>query len=183
MPIRAAIFIDGSNFFKNCEELRVYTYQMEWDRFLEDLVRGREIVYARYYDCPKREGDKGIEHQVKRQKLFFSLLRKIPWMRLVFGRLEMRHKDDGAGYLVEKGVDVNIAVDMVLGAVRDEYDHAFLLSADADYVPAIRAVQEIGKRVLVATPGKSYHLGQVADVFVRLDALRLASFLRRHGGP
>lgn len=47
----------------------------------------------------------------------------------------------------EKGIDVLIALDMVLGAVRDEYDVAVLFSGDTDLVPAIDGVIEAGKRV------------------------------------
>ena len=40
----------------------------------------------------------------------------------------------------EKGIDVMIAVDMVRGAMNDEYDVAILLSADTDLLPAADAV-------------------------------------------
>ena len=174
---RAGIYIDGSNFFKYCEQLhQIYAYQIEWDRFLEDLVMGRDITVANYYDCPKHENE--VPEQARRQKKFFSHIHSIPWMDLRFGRLERR-----CGHLVEKAVDVKIAVDMVLGAVADEYDHCFLLSADGDFTPAVQAVQSFGKRVLVATPGNSHQLGQVSDVFVHIDAQRLTKFLRTQGGP
>lgn len=45
----------------------------------------------------------------------------------------------------EKGIDVMLAVDMVSGALRDEYDVAVLLSADTDLVPAAEAVLDAGK--------------------------------------
>jgi len=50
----------------------------------------------------------------------------------------------------EKGIDVRLAIDMVMGAARDEYDVAVLVSADTDLVPAVEAVFEMGKRVEVA---------------------------------
>lgn len=181
MAKRAAVFVDGSNFFKYCEELHIYAYQLEWDLLIPDIVMDREIVYAKYYDCPKN--DQEVPDQAQRQKQFFSIMRAIPWMELCFGRLEPRYNDAGQRHLVEKAVDVQIAVDMVLGAYRDEYDHAFLLSADGDFTPAVAAAQEMGKRVYIATPGKSFQLGQAANTFIRLDSHRLNNFLRRHGGP
>lgn len=92
---RAAIFVDGSNFFKYCEELHIYAYQLEWDNLLEDLVQARRIEYANYYDCPKRidpvnPQDPVVLEQERRQKQFFSILRKIRWLNLKFGRLEPR---------------------------------------------------------------------------------------------
>lgn len=51
------------------------------------------------------------------------------------------------GHYREKGVDVKLAVDIVLKAVKDYYDTAILVSSDTDLVPAIQAVKEFGKRV------------------------------------
>ncbi|MDQ1700200.1 MAG: hypothetical protein QOG34_2063 [Frankiaceae bacterium] len=42
----------------------------------------------------------------------------------------------------EKGVDVALAVDMVVMAVRGEYDIAILVSADTDLRPAVNAVYD-----------------------------------------
>lgn len=50
----------------------------------------------------------------------------------------------------EKGIDVRIALDMLMGAVKDAFDVAILVSADSDLVPALEAVLEVGKRVEVA---------------------------------
>ena len=50
----------------------------------------------------------------------------------------------------EKGVDVVLAVQMLLGAQRDEYDVAILFSADSDLIPAVVAVRLLGKRCEVA---------------------------------
>lgn len=69
----------------------------------------------------------------------------------------------------EKAVDVNIAVDMVGMAHRDEYDACYLLSCDGDYTPAVKHTQELGKKVYVAVPGYGAALAQVADSFIRLD--------------
>jgi hypothetical protein len=47
----------------------------------------------------------------------------------------------------EKGIDVLLALHLVLGAIRDEYDVAILFSGDTDLVPAIDEVLAVGKRV------------------------------------
>lgn len=53
----------------------------------------------------------------------------------------------------EKMTDVNIALSMVLDALDDVYDTALLVAADADLVPAVRAVQQrAGKQVIVISP-------------------------------
>ena len=54
----------------------------------------------------------------------------------------------------EKGSDVNLAVDMVNDAWRDQYDCAVVVSNDADLERALRVVkQQLKKRVLLFTPG------------------------------
>ena len=49
---------------------------------------------------------------------------------------------------VEKKVDVAIAVDLVRMAYEDQYDVAYLLSADADYVTAVKEAQRLARPCL-----------------------------------
>jgi uncharacterized LabA/DUF88 family protein len=58
----------------------------------------------------------------------------------------------------EKGVDVLVALGMLLGGARDEFDTAVLFSADTDLIRAIEAVRSIGKRCEVAAwrPGTGF---------------------------
>jgi len=73
-----------------------------------------------------------------------------------------------ARVMVEKAVDVQIAVDMVVMAERDEYDTAYLLSADGDLTPAVAAVTATGRRVFVASPAAGARLAEVATGYLRL---------------
>jgi uncharacterized LabA/DUF88 family protein len=63
--------------------------------------------------------------------------------------LAQRHET--AKVVVEKAVDVMLAVDLVRMAVQDEYDVAYILSADGDYTPAAKAAKEAGKKVFAAS--------------------------------
>ena len=69
---------------------------------------------------------------------------------------------------VEKAVDVMLAVDMVTMAVKDEYDTAYLLSADGDYTPAVESAREEGKNVFAASPGFGRKLAGVVNSYIRL---------------
>lgn len=51
----------------------------------------------------------------------------------------------------EKGIDVQIALDMVLGARNNIFDVAVLFSGDTDLVPALEGVRQLGKIVEVAS--------------------------------
>ena len=54
-------------------------------------------------------------------------------------------KNDGVYH--EKGVDVKLAVDLLVGAYDDLYDSAILISSDTDLIPAIQKVKHLGKHV------------------------------------
>ena len=74
--------------------------------------------------------------------------------------------DSDSRLFVEKQVDTMIAVDLVEPAYRDEYDVAYLLSADSDFVPPVEAVCRPGKRVFVVGPRPPYESGQVATRYL-----------------
>ncbi len=71
--------------------------------------------------------------------------------------------------LVEKAVDVMLAVDLVVMAERDEYDAAFILSADGDFTPAVLAAKANGKRVYAVSTRYGAQLKSVCDAFIRLQ--------------
>jgi len=66
--------------------------------------------------------------------------------------LDLAKQHEKAKINVEKAVDVMLAVDMVAMAMKDEYDVAYILSADGDYTHAAQLVSEHGKKVFAAAP-------------------------------
>ena len=47
-------------------------------------------------------------------------------------------------------IDVALATDMVKFACHNEYDTAFLITQDRDFIPAVQAVRSEGKTVIHA---------------------------------
>lgn len=72
--------------------------------------------------------------------------------------------------IVEKAVDVMLAVDLVSMAHRDEFDAAYLLSADGDFTPAVQAAAQLGKTVYAVSPSHGAQLGAVVKAFIHLEA-------------
>lgn len=73
----------------------------------------------------------------------------------------------------QKEADVLLATELLVQAHRDSYDVAIVVSGDRDFIPAIRAVQGLGKRVEVAAFQGTYiaRLKEAADRFHILDEL------------
>lgn len=84
--------------------------------------------------------------------------------------MEMATRHTSSEVMVEKAVDVMLAVDLVSMAHRDEFDAAYLLSADGDFTPAVEAVRGLGKTVYAVSPSPGAQLGAVVRAFLRLDA-------------
>jgi len=80
----------------------------------------------------------------------------------------------------EKETDVNIASALIRDAVRDHYDTALLISADADLAPAVATVKQLvpAKRITVGFPPGRHSdvLRRTCDAafFVGTDKVRAA---------
>ena len=83
-------------------------------------------------------------------------------------QLAARHQTTTA--FVEKAVDVMLAVDMVVMAERDDFDDAYLLSADGDFTPAVEHVRSHGKRVYAVSASSGARLASAVNAFIRVRA-------------
>ncbi|MDP9121777.1 MAG: NYN domain-containing protein [Acidobacteriota bacterium] len=77
-----------------------------------------------------------------------------------------RHKSSQV--MVEKGVDVMLAVDLVVMAERNEFDVAYLLSADGDYTHAASVVRAHDKKMFAASASYGAQLAREVDSYIRL---------------
>jgi len=70
---------------------------------------------------------------------------------------------------VEKAVDVKIAVDMVKMAIENEYDTAYLLSADGDFTPAVEIAASQGKKIFAVSMEHGAKLAGSVYKFIHLE--------------
>lgn len=84
--------------------------------------------------------------------------------------VRMAHRHRSVMVTQEKAVDVQLSVDAVVMAHRNEYDAAYLLTADGDYTPAVVAVRELGKKVYCASPARGAQLAAAANCYIPLEA-------------
>ncbi len=166
MQNRLAIFIDGSNLYNGMRE-NLDSTRVNLQELIKQLRSERNIVRSYYYNAPLTE-DYDDELREGQQR-FFESLRRIPYVTVRLGRLHRRND----GLLVEKGIDVAIAVESLCLAYENVYDIALLVSGDGDYVNLVEALKRKGKHVEVAM-FKSQSAGvllEYVDVFHPLDDL------------
>ncbi len=139
------VLFDGSNFYNKIKKLsaQVHLTNYNYAELAESIV-GQKPDKIIYYvgEIRKYPGNKKSELLYSNQQSLFSNLRK-QGIEIKLGYLLL---SDGVYH--EKGVDVQIAVDIVRGAIRDEYDVCYLLSSDTDLLPAIITAKEEGKKIV-----------------------------------
>ncbi len=141
-PERTIILIDGSNFYFKLKDLGLHTLDFHFSAFTKFLAGNRNVIRSTYFVGEVRTD--GTEHVQKlyndQQKLIARL--KNHGVRYQFGFLL---KSDGKYH--EKGVDVHIAVAILVAAYENLVDRIILISSDTDLIPAVAKAQEKGKIV------------------------------------
>ena len=135
------------------------------ERFLASIKRqGVKVILGRV----ERKQEQRSANQVRKEleNILSSYGDRIKPPAVLSKLTELARRDTYS--YTEKRVDVNIAVDMVSMAMKNEFDVAYLVSADGDFVPAVEAVRELGKKVFAATPASGYELKQAVNGFIHL---------------
>ncbi len=166
MSEKVAVFIDGSNLYNGMRDNLANT-RVNLQVLIRQLLGKRQLYRAYYYNAPLTDD---YENDLREgQSRFFESLRRIPYVTVRLGRLHRRHD----GTLVEKGIDVAIAVESLSLAYENAYDTAVIVSGDGDYVELVEALKRKGKHVECCM-FKNQSAGvllEYVDVFHPLDEL------------
>ena len=158
-------FIDGSNLY-HVLTLSCGRHDLQFDKFALKLANGRDLKRIYYYNI-RQESDTNPNMGVEQQK-FLDSMYDTPYVEVRLGIWKQR-----GDIMVEKGVDVMLATDLVTHAYKDHYDTAIVVSGDADFYPALQAVKDVGKHIEVAAfdMNLSGESGRVADVVRQASGL------------
>jgi uncharacterized LabA/DUF88 family protein len=151
---RAIILIDGSNFYFKLRDLRLHhLLSFHFSQFTQSLVGNRKLVKTTYYVGKVRtDGTEKTQQLFNNQRKLMAHLRK----HGLFYSLGYLLKSGGVFH--EKGVDVQIAVDILVAAYENLCERIYLVSSDTDLIPAIKKAQEKGKTVVYV--GFSHHISK-----------------------
>ena len=157
---KVAIFIDGGNFFRKIREdsLIPKGTRFDYNKFAKFLSKGREVFSKSYYIGIVRNYDNSSKSQkmVESQQKFLSGLKNVGY-QIKRGKIVYDNK------IREKGVDVQIAIDLVIGSVENSYDTAIIVSSDTDLIPAIKYIRSKGRRVEYIGFSQAPSLGMIKE--------------------
>ena len=142
---RVVIYIDGGNFFRRLKDPQINVPEgkfFDYSKFANYLANGRKIMSKRYYVGIVRNLDSTVKSTdlVKHQQKFLTAIENegftVKRGRILYD-LTIR----------EKGVDVKIVVDLLVGLFDNLYDTAIIVSSDTDLVPAIKYLKYKKKKI------------------------------------
>jgi uncharacterized LabA/DUF88 family protein len=158
---RISIYLDGGNFYHLViKKLGIEENNFDFNAFANLLVDGRAESESckRFYkgSVREKEGDSRSKELMSKQTKLFTTLNKNGW-DIKISKLRTRVEElvvDSRVFeykklkkigletihterMREKGIDVKIAVDLLVGAFDNKYDTAIVVSSDSDLVPAI----------------------------------------------
>jgi hypothetical protein len=151
--MKICIFFDGQNFYRSLQRFDD-SLRVDYDRlaaWITQAVGGPGAMFggAYYYVGVSSDAPVVVEGFLKGLELrpgyFVKRDKRV--------RRSVRCPACGADneYTTEKRVDTRLVADLIHYAANDAYDAAVLVSGDDDFVPAVEAVNALGKQVWVAT--------------------------------
>lgn len=152
MPERVVVFLDYQNVYRRAREAFGLEAHPHWEGQVHpfavghelaqrtEVGRERELTEVRCYrGLPNARRDPQGNSACNRQLEFWDSLPKVKGVKR-----PLQYPPSGSTRPPrEKGIDVLLAVDLVMGAVNDVYDCAVVFSADTDLIPALNSVVEL----------------------------------------
>jgi hypothetical protein len=151
--MKICIFIDGQNFYRSLQRYDD-SLRVDYDRLAAWITQaaggpGSLFGGAYYYVGVSADAPPLVEGFLKGLELRPGYFVKRE------GRVRRSNRCPACGvdyeYTTEKRVDTRLVADLILAAANGAFDAAVLVSGDADFVPAVEAVNALGKQVWVAT--------------------------------
>jgi len=187
MTTRVSFFIDGFNFYHSLKGTRYEKFLwMNYQAFVNNFVQAHrnETCGDVFYFSAIVTWD---HEAASRHKKYITALKE-EGVKVILGKFKRKDKVcRNCNYTIrgneEKMTDVNLALQILSEAHNDTFDKAFIVSADSDMVPAIKAVKGAfpTKKVGVIFPinRNSTELQDASDIYLstRKYALQKSQFL------
>ncbi|MFX0032133.1 MAG: NYN domain-containing protein [Candidatus Hodarchaeota archaeon] len=129
---RIIIFVDNSNIFKG---FRKYNIKADYEKLKSLITKDRKLEGIFLYEGAiyPLSPEKKKWYEDLRVKSGFNI-------KISFDKITLNEA-------FEKKVDIKIAIDIISLAYENAYDTAVLVSGDGDFIPVIKKVKELDKKI------------------------------------
>lgn len=150
------IFVDAQNLIHGAEDYYEQKKQLDPVKLADVLAEDYDLIRPYWFDSHP-DGNY--------PQSFYHFLRMEGGYRVTSKPLRQRGERK-----IEKGVDIDMATEIIAQGFNDSYETAIVVTGDADFKRAIRYVQDQGKRVIGAafSSSASGELKGTVDDFVDL---------------
>jgi uncharacterized LabA/DUF88 family protein len=139
------VIFDGSNFYHSVKRMlpKIHLLGFNYRKLAETIAKNKniDIEYCVGEIKQNKQDKKSLKMYAGQQSLFYNL--------------ESQKIKINKGFMLksnnvyhEKGVDVRIAVDILRGALKNEYRKCYIISSDTDIIPAILEAKKAKKQVV-----------------------------------
>ena len=130
--LRIMIFIDNSNIFKGFKK---YNVRADYEKLKLVLTNNRVLKGIFLYE--------GIVYPIsnEKKKWYKDLSKKSGY------KIKASFDKKVSHITFEKKVDVKLAIDIISYAYEDAYDIAVLVSGDGDFIPVIKKLNKLKKKL------------------------------------
>jgi uncharacterized LabA/DUF88 family protein len=158
---RAIAYIDGFNLYFGLKSKgwRRY-YWLNLQALAENLLKPYQSLNKTKYFTARISGSPDKQ---KRQTTYIEALSTLSNFEIIYGKYQLNPRNcRNCNYFEqvpsEKMTDVNIAVELMSDAFLDQYDVAYLLSADSDLTHVITRIRSLfpEKKIVIAFPPGRY---------------------------
>lgn len=162
--LRGMIFVDHMNFDIALQDyykkLGRPTAKLDYNKLFQNitkLVDNVDFVKATVF-VPEPDSFLKADPKLSSYYKWATGLGNAPFVDVVSGTYRARPVDSSIPmdinkrntyYKVEKGTDINLAVDAINKAFHNSYDIAYIISADTDYMKVYDVLKSYGKLVIV----------------------------------
>lgn len=154
--------------YKDCEllHLRTYFYTGEYtdllikkiEKYLEEHPEETDIIKSLLEKCKKEQ---------EKQKTFFNFAKNYYFFEVKAKPLQFSYSDTK---IIQKGVDVQLASDLVDFTHKNTFDIAVVLSGDIDLLESVKIAKSMGKHIILFGDESvtAEEMKKYSDIFINL---------------
>jgi len=164
-------YLSNNQQYKTCSLTHIRTY-LYTGIYTDNLIKRIKDTIDKEKDADqKKKLESTLEHTEKKKESQKNFLNHAKTH--YFFEIRDKPLQFNGNSVIQKGVDVQLAVDLVANAYQNNYDIAVLFSGDMDLLESIKTVKNLGKHVIIFS---HYHniakeMIKEPDMFINLQHL------------